>query len=65
MFYHFMPLPIVGDVSFASILTAAIWLLPMALIYFWHTRHEHEHTKEMEKKLDTIAELLKKMVKNG
>lgn len=65
--YHFMPVPVMGTehssgFSWGSLLMILAWLIPFAIAYFWHLYHDHKHNHHLDKKLDEIAELLKKIL---
>lgn len=65
MMFHFMPLPVFGEFHLSNVLIACAWFLPMVMIYFWHTRHDHQHNRSIEEKLDAIIELLKKIAQGS
>ncbi|MCS7184509.1 MAG: hypothetical protein NZ870_01075 [bacterium] len=60
--YHLMPVP-VGEGSIVDWISLLVWFLPFVAIYIWHVLHDHRHTNSLEKKLDQIIELLRKITK--
>ena len=67
--FHFIPVLVPayggGDPSesfhWTSILFFLLWLIPFVIAFVWHRYHDHKHNHSLEKRLDEVIRLLKKM----